>query len=295
MLALKNSCFILFVLLLLAGCDERLIDYADLDISPEQNFEIVIEGFITTEKTRYQVKLSKPVVQQADTSQFVPITSATVQLMEGANTYLYELIDQEKGIYQTIDSLSGTVGKTYTLVVDYENHTYTATDSIVLCDSVIDYPIDEICQPGRSYQIDSKLHNFGYQSPSWWWYSQNPDRDIKDFSEDVSEQTLYNHQGSRPQGLFPFIEFGYGYSVKPEDTVELIRQVPSPAYYAYSVSLFNVTDWSTGNFSVVPGNTLSNVSAGGTGFFYTTDVVRFRITGTNLVELSGVKCFSKFG
>ena len=108
---------------------------------------------------RYQVKLSKPVIPGENSSLVKPINNAEVKLIEGDDTFLYELTD-EQGVCQTIDSLSGTVGKTYTLVVKYENQTYTATDSIIPCDSVLDYPISEVCLRNGYYTISTT-------SPTW--------------------------------------------------------------------------------------------------------------------------------
>jgi hypothetical protein len=70
----------------------------------------------------------------------------------------------------------------------------------------------------------------------------------------------------------------------PTDSVELINLSISDQYHEHLITLFNVTEWSSGIFSTIPGNVKTNVSEGGTGYFYAVNAKRFRITFKDLLN-----------
>ena len=54
--------------------------------------------------------------------------------------------------------------------------------------------------------------------------------------------------------------------------VQCVKMSMSDRYYDYLISVFNIVDWSGGMFSTIPGNTKTNLSKGGAGYFYASDV-----------------------
>jgi len=265
------------------SCNTEEINSVKLDITFEKQFDIVIEGFITTEKMVYQVKLSKPT--SLSNSDFIPIDNAQVKISDGKNSYDYKLTDIP-GVFQTIDSISGKIGTKYTLIVEYNNKTYYATDSLIACNLEFDFPIEEMIDTVDSYiMFNIPIHNFGYKYPSIWNFieSTNDKGEINHFDiNNLNRIKLYNHIGSIPQGIFPSEFASTGLSGHPTDSLELIKFSISNLYNKYLLSQFNISDWSSGIFSTVPGNTKTNVSEGGIGFFYCSDVKRFKMTYQDL-------------
>jgi len=256
-----------------------------LDIHSGKMFDIVVEGFISTEKTLYQVKLSKP--KSMLNPDFLPINNAQVKITDGNKFYNFELT-ATPGIFQSTDSISGEVGKKYTLIVEYNNKTYYASDSLVQSNPIVDFPINDIEQFDSHIEIDILVHNFGYKNASIWKDVESTDEEENIIHFDIKELnnlSIYNHVGSIPQGIFPVGFTATILAGNENDSLELIKMSVSQTYYEYLLSQFNITEWSSGIFSTIPGNTKTNVSDGGTGYFYCTDVKRFRMTYKDLNEI----------
>ncbi|MGI6719017.1 MAG: DUF4249 family protein [Bacteroidales bacterium] len=282
----RNSfiCSILIALIAIS-CNKEEINPEVLDITSGKTYDIVIEGFLSTEKTHCQIKLSKPI--GISNSDFLPINNAQVKIMDGNKTYNFESTSIP-GLFQSIDSISGEVGEKYTLIVEYDNKTYYASDSLIQCNPQIDIPIKKVEINSDFYQFDLFVHNFGFDYPSIWTFIEttNDDGDIVHFDiKDLYNLKLYNHVGSILQGVFPSSFSSTGISGITTDSLEIIKMSVSEAYYEYLVSQFNISEWSSGIFSTIPGNTKTNVSEGGTGFFHCTDVKRFRMTYKELFDL----------
>jgi hypothetical protein len=278
---LQKTYRIFIILLLLSsivGCIKEEVNPNVLDIHSEKMYDIVIEGFISTETTFCQIKLSKPM--GISSSNFEPINNASVKITDGNLLHNFELTSVP-GVFQSIDSISGELEKKYTLIVEYNNKTYYASDSLVQCNPLIDFPIDEIKIFDSHIQSSIRVHNFGYNNASIWNFVESTDEEGRIIHYDIKELhnlNIYNHIGSIPQGIFPAGFTSTGASGFATDSLEIIKLSVSEAYYNYLLSQFNISEWSSGIFSTIPGNTKTNVSDGGTGYFYCTDVKRFRTT-----------------
>ena len=276
---------IIFIALLLNACDKQQIDFEDIDIKIDSSYNIVIDGFITNELTIHRVRLSKPVYSM-DTIIFTPINNAYVYLTNNSKKYIYKLSDKQ-GVYQSIDSIKGKVNKEYTINVLYDDILYTASDILQPVDTVIDFPVHEMKQYDNFVEIYCLRYNFGYNIPSIWNFNESTDSlgNIIYFDAfDFYNVKLYNCVGSIPQGLFPTHWEGTGPSGNFTDSLELIKMSVSDKYYKYLISMFNITDWSSGMFSTIQGNTLTNINNGGTGFFYCTEIKRYRMTYKDLIN-----------
>ena len=277
----------IIVLLSFNSCDMEQISFDDIDIKADAKYEIVIDGFLSNEKTIHYIKLSKP-TNGYDSIAFLPINNAEVYLTDVNNRYNY-ILSEEPGVFESEDSIKGEVGNSYTVNVIYNNKLYTATDVMVKCDVTIDFPVSEIQMFEYRVEMSTPEHNFGYNSPSIWSDNETTDSlgiNIVHFDiNDIYSMRLYNHVGSIPQGIFPTLSAYTGVSGILNDSLEIIKMSVSDSYYKYLVSRFNITNWSSGMFATIPGNTLTNVSSGGTGFFYATEAIRYRLTYKDLAEI----------
>jgi hypothetical protein len=280
----------------LFSCQKEKIELSDLDFTnAELNYEIAVNGFISTEKTICKVFLSKP-VSIMDSIKYTPINNATVTLNDESNTYLFELKDNN-GMYASVDSIQGVAGKTYTLEVSYNGKLFSGFDIIPL--SVSDeiylpftHPIDDEGNANLNdddwIELSISEHNFGYNEAMMWQNIESTDSLNNIWFIDIYDlygMRIYTHKGSLPQGVFPAGFSSTGVSGMPSDSLEIIKMAISDEYYDYLLSVFNETDWKTGIFSTISGNVKTNLSQGGTGFFYALNVKRIRLTYKDLSDI----------
>lgn len=288
---MKELLIIILVAALL-GCTKEEIEMGDIPnvTGYEAEIELVIEGYLTSELSIQRIKLSNP-TKIGEQNKFIPVTTAEVYVSTGETNYLYHLADSN-GIYQSNIPFKGLTGNIYTLNVLYADNYYTASDLMIICDSIIDYPVKNIRSFESHIEIYSNEHNFGFYKPAIWTFIERPLDSENKFPHlelnyfDTRFFFLYNHVGSIPQGIFPAGFTSTGASGFAADSLEIIKMSVSQAYYEYLLSQFNITDWSSGIFSTIPGNAKTNVSEGGTGYFYCTDVKRFRMTYEDLKEIT---------
>jgi hypothetical protein len=118
------------------SCTERI----DLPLD-ESSVRLVVEGAITSETTAHSVYLTQSTSYYYNQGPPV-VTGASVNVTDGEN--VYELIEEEPGIYRTSNDFHGVEGMTYTLNIKlaspiggYTDFTASSTISkIVILDSV---------------------------------------------------------------------------------------------------------------------------------------------------------------
>jgi hypothetical protein len=290
----------ILILLLFFNCSQfEIVDISELHLKKSNSeIEIIIDGYISTIKKIHYVKLSKP--QNFYILDSVkPVSGAIVYITEGENIYNYKET-AKYGLYASEDSIKGTIGKNYTVFVYYNNKTYSASDSLI---EVEPFDFTKITLPeldnnstNESMYFIIKRHEFGFDKPSMWYWESIPNTfqylDIELFYGQSSNPFNYYHYGAEPQGIFSDEIFSHSIGSKPTDTITVAKFSISEKYYNYCLSVFNETDWKTGYFSTIPGNTLTNVSNGGTGYFFATDIYINRIILSELkkmVEENNVK------
>jgi hypothetical protein len=116
----------LFMAIILPSCEERInIDTKASEARP------VIYGYITTDTMRHSVSITKS-SHYFSTAAPEGISGAAVVIRQGAESYAMTESASDPGVYQTIDSVAGQVGMTYTLHVtmdfdgDGQTEEYTA-------------------------------------------------------------------------------------------------------------------------------------------------------------------------
>lgn len=132
---------------------------------PEGDRLVGISGYFTTEYKRHQIVISK-------TSDFY--SDEEIEMISGADVFIHDGIDtiyfeetENKGYYQTIDSVAGTIGKTYHLIVNYVDdegeHNYysqsTIRENTPQIDSLVIKKISNNLFPGV---IDSATNIYPY-------------------------------------------------------------------------------------------------------------------------------------
>ena len=136
MKSLKIKIFPVLIFAALSSCTERI----DLPLD-ESSFRLVVEGEVTTDTAAHSVYLTKSTSYYYN--QVPPVvTGASVNITDGEN--VYELLEEEPGIYRTSSDFHGVEGLTYTLNIKLSSPLggfteYTASSviaSLVTLDSV---------------------------------------------------------------------------------------------------------------------------------------------------------------
>ena len=276
----------LFSYLFITACTEEEVT---LDLKNTGNpYQIAVDGGVFSLGGHQFLKLTVPFEQNGKVK---PASGAKVEVSDGQNTYQYYETD-ELGEYKSIEEFAGKVGKVYTLKIEFNGNTYSASDSMVAAteieleqipageqskylkvESWSDINPDDIVFYDFA-SIELSKHKFGCVETASWVF-RDDSMFIKTPKNIVFAEKYYSHEQSIPQGVFPMATWGSGVSYNEEranSPVQCVKMSMSDRYYDYRVSEFNLTDWSGGMFSTIPGNTKTNLSKGGTGYFYASDV-----------------------
>lgn len=288
MLNTKHA-IVLLTSLFLVSCTEEEVT---LDLKNSGNpCQIAVDGGVFSIDGQQFLILTQPFEQNGKAK---PASGAKVEVSDGQNTFQYYETD-EPGEYKSIDKFSGEVGKVYTLKIEYNGKTYFASDSMVAATEITfeqipaesqskylkveswsdENPDDVVFYDFAS--IDLSKHKFGCVETAKWVF-RDDSMFVKTPKNIVFAEKYYSHEQSMPQGVFPMATWGSGvrYNEEIPSPVQCLKMSMSDRYYNYLISSFNLTDWSGGMFSTIPGNVKTNLSEGGTGFFYACDVkIRF--------------------
>lgn len=107
MKTLKITILPILLFAALSSCTERI----DLPLD-ESSFRLVVEGEVTTDTAAHSVYLTKSTSYYYNQEPPV-VTGASVNITDGEN--VYELMEEEPGIYRTKTDFHGIVGVRYTL------------------------------------------------------------------------------------------------------------------------------------------------------------------------------------
>lgn len=119
---MKNIIIIILIALFFTSCEKTV----DLKYKGNQS-KIIIEGNITNDSAPYFVKITKSVSLTA-TGNYPTIDNAVVTISDNAGNN--EILNpQGNGMYRT-NTITGVIGRTYTLTVNAENQTYTAQSTM---------------------------------------------------------------------------------------------------------------------------------------------------------------------
>ena len=298
------SCFFI------AACTEEEVT---LDLKNSGNpYQIAVEGGVFSFCGHQFLRLTQPFEQNEKAK---PASGAKVEVSDGQNTYQYRETE-EKGEYESVEEFACEVGKVYTLKIEYNGNTYFASDSMVAATEIEleqipageqtsytkteNWTEDGATVYNNHFQIDISKHKFGCAETARWTFKDiDSSYYVKTPKDLVLLDPAFSHQSSIPQGVFPMATAGtfVAYNEDYEDAapIQCVKMSMSDRYYNYLVSEFNLTDWSGGMFSTIPGNTKTNLSKGGTGYFYASDVkIRYLDIEEllELVELFGDKGLS---
>ena len=246
--------YLLFIVLLLMGCEE-VID-VNLDGAEQK---VVVEAVITnlSGDARVAISSTNPV---NDTATFNGLSGAEVRI-NGSNGRQYRFEERDKGIYLH-ERLAAIPGVTYTLTVNLEGKTYTATSTMpqwVRADSVFmtnDFLVNQTLKvanvafkddpsPGNAYLFEQYINKKKVDG----FYIFNDD---------------YTNGRPNIQKLFYF-PGKYEDGISTGDSVLINFFNIEPQIYKYWFSVLRGSTGQSGQAS--PANPVSNMRGGALGYF----------------------------
>ena len=250
---MKNSVFYILALFVLGSCTEKI--ELDLDNTTP---EIIIEGSISNYLDNHRVTITK---SQDYYNINLPETveNAEVQIISQQDTfYLFEV---GEGVYIT-GYIRGIPGNTYTLVVNTENHIFTAQSTM---------PPEPVIDSIKFEQNEDEFRVFDVLL-----YTQEPPEDnyyywglMKDrypITTSLDELRFANDDlinGNYLSGLKV-----HAIEAKPGSRVTLIMASIPKDYFNYCLSILKETKYSDSPFEPAPANPETNIKGGAFGFFH---------------------------
>ena len=270
MKAMKKLVYIILASFGFIAC-EKIVE-VDLPTEPPR---LVVEGQITNQNSLWQIRLtlSQPYFDQEASKS---VSDAVVRIMgtDGSDVLLNH---RDTGVYVSADNHQCIVGETYTLTVDYNGESYTASERLKNAfelDTLADFflPPDVSFFPSGIYvfiqgQTDSTQDNY---------YIFKTYRNDSLISEDLDDDlfgsvSLLNSffdvndiPGELARGLLPRPILT---EVKDGDSVRVEQFAVSEKYYEYIADL-NIQQSRSGSpFDPPPANPSNNVGNGAVGYF----------------------------
>lgn len=266
---MKSNYFVLFILpfLALTACTERI----DIDLDNEANQRLVVDAWLTDEAKAHQVKLTL-------TSDYFkneppePATGATVRITDGLETF--DLQETSPGIYLTANDVQGKPGHTYTLTIDWEGKTYSATSLLRAVP-----PIDSLDYEEAEFQDEDNdlteysvlLYTTEPPTPDdayyWKGYLIDAPNDLTRTYWEIAEDKFVN--GSPINGAEVLIV-----EANPGDKFIFEQYNISQESFDFFLAVQTETIFKGGIFDTPPANVPSNLNNDALGFFVTGAVVR---------------------
>lgn len=226
---------------------------------------IVVDGILTNESKKQSVRLAFPVSQLNEVP--APVSSANVVINTGDSTYqLYEHPDGS-GVYQSLNNFSALPGKTYSLLVFFQEKIYSAKAD--MAPGILFNPLHYTRDDDNLYHIDFVASSFNTQNPAMWEvlldWSKVPGYAQTDSSFCQERLLFYTLPTLDVSEIFaPEVEkisFPAGTRIVEK------RYSLSTEHAAFIRSMLLETNWQGGFFCSAPANAMTNLSTGAIGFF----------------------------
>ena len=267
---MRKLIYLIVASLAFAAC-EKIVE---VDLPSEEN-RLVIEGQITSTKEPWKVRLtsSQPYFNQNEAT---TISNAIVRIT-GTDGQDILLSHTDTGMFVSDDSLTCTVGESYTLNVSYDGQSYEATEELNQgfdFDTLATYFL-----PDNNGFIQSGYYIFiqGKENPETGDYYlfnaykndtlQSPQLDSDEFGS-----VSYLNENFDAKNIIAELALGktprpFPFTVEPGDSIRVEQFVISRAYYQFLIDLSIQQGRSGSPFDSPPANPNNNLSNGALGFF----------------------------
>jgi len=254
------------ILLIAFSCTEEI----GWDLSYQEEDLIVVDGKITNEPGRHEVKLTRPVYERNGIPEAV--SGALVEIYDGRIQYPLREDLSRPGVYLTSPEFAGEVEQGYLLRIHDGDQLITAVTfmrAVTPFQNMRPYRVQadpplyevHIADSDRSAIVRLELdwsHVPGYET----------------LPEEDTHALIYHYTlGSIDVNRF-FPPDREHVRFPPGTIVFREKESVNGLYEEFLRGMLSETDWRGGLFDVLPGNARTNLSEGAIGFFTATEVIR---------------------
>jgi hypothetical protein len=262
----KGLCLIAGLGLLLSSCTEPI----DWDLKYRETDLLVVEGKITSELKKHEVKLTWPLYEMNGTPE--PVQGARMEIFDGSGVWSLSEDPERPGIYLTDSLFAAEKDQYYQLRIAYESRRITAVTfmrEVGPFQAMSTYAVQEDPPLMEAYISDSEEPSIVRLELDW---SQVPGYDTL---PDASTHAVIYHytlngvdvnkffKPAKEQVRFP-----------PGATVYREKESVNAWYGEFLRGMLSETDWRGGMFDVLPGNARTNMVGEAIGYFTAADVIR---------------------
>lgn len=265
----KRSClpgFILASALVWASCTQEV----DWDLKYQEVNLIVVEGKITSEAKRHEVKLSWPLYEMNGTPE--PVTAAQVEIFDGSQRYSLPEDPENPGIYRSDSLFAARLNQYYQLRILHEDRRITAVSNMREVSPFQFMNVNPVQSDPpllEAYIRDSDEPAILRLELDW---SHLPGYDTLPDTENHAVIYHYTLNGVDVNKIFKPPQEHVRF---PPGTIVFREKESVTAWYGeFLRGVLSETDWRGGMFDVLPGNARTNMVGEAIGFFTAADVIR---------------------
>ncbi len=235
----------------------KVVDINLNDAAPKT----IIEGGLSDKLASCSVKISKT-INFDQPNDFPAVTGALVTITDEFGEQA-TLTETTPGLYKA-DFYRGTAGKTYTVSVNAEGKTYTASSTMA-------YPIaiDTLIPQRITFDRFGKTETLNYvkiqyQDTRW---EENYYRFIEKINRTISTEIMIDNDMLRDGSVISQQIYSENPPIQEGDTITVYLQTIQKDIFNYFSQLNQVTSQDRGGQSAAPANPTSNFSNGALGYF----------------------------
>ena len=259
---MKKILLFLFVAYFMVGCEKK----TEWQLQTQNTNLIVVDGIITNEQKVHIITMNFPVTQLNEKPK--PLSGATVLISDADSTYTLSEQPLKSGKYNTSATFSGQVGKSYSLLINYNNKVYTAKTYMVKGYDFqpLEYAKNE---NNKLYHLSWVASQYNAQRPAMWEI-------LLDWTQ-ADGYTNLNPDSCKARLLFytlPTLDVSEIFTPDVENIsfplgtiINQRRYSLNPEHAEFIRTLLIETTWQGGVFSSIPANVSTNLSEGAVGYF----------------------------
>jgi hypothetical protein len=259
---MKKAVLYLFILISLGSC----VTKTSWNLKTVNQNLVIVDATIVDTMGAQQVKLTRTVQELNQPP--AAVSGAIVRITDADSTVNLTENPANSGIYLTSDKFIAQLGKTYTLLVFWNDQVYSAKTSMVpgTAFPALHYTKND---DDDLYQIDYIASAFSTDKPAMWEilldWSKVPGYEQADPAITHARKLFYTLPTLDVGEIFPPPVENISF---PAGTVITERRYSlNPDHAAFIRALISETNWQGGLFSSEPANVMTNMSTGAAGWF----------------------------
>jgi len=255
---MKRYLLYILVFFTITSCEELY----DLEPAEETPDLIVVDGIITNEKTRHEIKISLP--SASINVENEPVKGAIVFISNEDTTFLLSESNSKPGVYLT-DSIRCYTGKNYQLSISYKGQSYLAITKMIPVSPFV--PLT-FAKKNSTENLYYALPYLGSEEPAMFeiiadWRHIGPMNENDTIM--MARILYYNLKTIDVPEVFAA---GQETVFFPAGTIITEKKYSlNDTHAAFLRSLLLESAWTGGNFDATHANLLTNLSDGAIGYF----------------------------